>query len=89
MFDEIKRFGRENVDEATQSELNLAWHRSLAGVRAAEDPLLPPRSNRNIARMSDMDATTMWHAILVQPEASSQCVHLASAEAVNLSPTNA
>jgi hypothetical protein len=61
--------------------------RCLAGVRAAEDPLLLLRSNRSVARMSDMDATTMlardpW--LSRRPQAT--CIYLASAEALNLRP---
>ena len=62
MLDKIKpRFGLEKLDEATQAELNLAWHR-LDGwkdtgpgfARLRTRLMLCPCSNGNIALMADI-----------------------------------
>jgi hypothetical protein len=60
--------------------------RCLVGVRAAEDPLLLSRPNRNIAGMSDIDATKTVARDPRLSRTSTKCVHLASAEALNLRP---
>ncbi|OYW20668.1 MAG: haloacid dehalogenase, type II [Burkholderiales bacterium 12-64-5] len=74
MLDRIRpRFGLEKLDEATQAELNLAWHKLDAwpGVtdglkRLSARYLLAPCSNGNIALMVDLARRNdfPWDAIL-------------------------
>src|SRR5215467_14504182 len=62
MLDRIRpQFGLENLDEATQAELNLAWHRLDAWpdvgpgfARLRTRLFLCPCSNGNIAIMADI-----------------------------------
>src|SRR5215472_4845976 len=99
MLDKIKpRFGLEKLDEATQAELNLAWHRLDAwkdvgpGFARLRTRLLCPCSNGNIAIMADIGRRNdlRWHAILGSEIAGDfkpkPRVYLASAEALNLRP---
>jgi len=100
MLDKIKpRFGLEKLDEATQAELNLAWHRLDAwkdvgpGFARLRTPLLLCScSNGNIAIMADIGRRNdlRWHAILGSEIAGDfkpkPRVYLASAEALNLRP---
>jgi len=102
MLDKIKpRFGLEKLDEATQAELNLAWHRLDAWkdvgpgfARLRTRFKLCPCSNGNIAMMADIGRRNdlRWHAILgseiardFKPKPS---VYLDTAEALNLKPAN-
>ena len=100
MLDKIKpRFGLEKLDEATQAELNLAWHR-LDGwkdtgpgfARLRTRFMLCPCSNGNIALMADIGRRNdfRWHAILGSEIAGDfkpkPRVYLASAETLNLKP---
>jgi 2-haloacid dehalogenase len=101
MLDRIKpRFGLEKLDEATQAELNLAWHRldvwpdvgpGFARLRARLK--LCPCSNGNIAIMADIGRRNdlRWHAVLGSEIAGDfkpkPRVYLASAEALNLKPS--
>src|SRR6266849_10480131 len=101
MLDKIKpRFGLEKLDEATQAELNLAWHRldgwKDAGpgfARLRTRLMLCPCSNGNIAIMADIGRRNdfRWHAILGSEIAGDfkpkPRVYLASAEALNLKPS--
>ncbi len=74
MLDRIRpRFGLDNLDEAVQRELNLAWHRLDAwpGVTAGltrlrSRYLLAPCSNGNISLMIDLARRNQfpWDAIL-------------------------
>ena len=100
MLDKIKpRFGLEKLDEATQAELNLAWHRLDAWkdvgpgfARLRTRLLLCSCSNGNIAIMADIGRRNdlRWHAILGSEIAGDfkpkPRVYLASAEALNLRP---
>ena len=100
MLDRIRpRFGLEKLDEATQAELNLAWHRLDAWPDVASGfPRLRTRfalcpcSNGNIAIMADIGRRNdlRWHAILGSEIARDfkpkPHVYLASAEALNLRP---
>ncbi len=100
MLDRIKsRFGLEKLDEATQAELNLAWHRLDAWTdvgpgfaRLRTRLMLCPCSNGNIAIMADIGRRNdlRWHAILGSEIAGDfkpkPRVYLASAEALNLKP---
>lgn len=69
MFDKIKpRFGLEKLDEATQAELNLAWHRLDAWqdvgpgfARLRTRLMLCPCSNGNIAIMADIGRLSLIH----------------------------
>jgi 2-haloacid dehalogenase len=102
MLDRIKpRFGLEKLDEATQAELNLAWHRldgwKDAGpgfARLRTRMMLCPCSNGNIAIMADIGRRNdfRWHAILGSEIARDfkpkPRVYLDSAEALNLKPAN-
>jgi 2-haloacid dehalogenase len=74
MLDKIRpRFALDKLDEATQAELNLAWHRLDAWkdvgpgfARLRTRLLLCPCSNGNIAMMADIGRRNdlRWHAIL-------------------------
>jgi 2-haloacid dehalogenase len=102
MLDRIKpRFGLEKLDEPTQAELNLAWHRldgwkdagpGFARLRARM--MLCPCSNGNIAIMADIGRRNdfRWHAILGSEIARDfkpkPRVYLDSVEALNLKPGN-
>ncbi len=100
MLDRIRpQFGLENLDEATQAELNLAWHRLDAWpdvgpgfARLRTRFALCPCSNGNIAIMADIGRRNdlRWHAILGSEIAGDfkpkPRVYLASAEALNLKP---
>jgi 2-haloacid dehalogenase len=101
MLDTIKpKFGLEKLDEATQAELNLAWHRLdawpdvLQGFPRLRTRLkLCPCSNGNIALMADIGRRNdlRWHAVLGSEIAGDfkpkPRVYLASAEALNLKPS--
>jgi 2-haloacid dehalogenase len=101
MLDLIKpRFGLEKLDEATQAELNLAWHRLDAWpdvppgfARLRTRLKLCPCSNGNIALMADIGRRNdlRWHAVLGSEIAGDfkpkPRVYLASAEALNLKPS--
>jgi 2-haloacid dehalogenase len=101
MLDRIKpRFGLDKLDEATQAELNLAWHRLDAWkdvgpgfARLRTRLMLCPCSNGNIALMADIGRRNdlRWHAILGSEVAGDfkpkPRVYLASAEALNLKPS--
>ena len=101
MLDKIKpRFGLEKLDEATQAELNLAWHRLDAWkdvgpgfARLRTRLMLCPCSNGNIAIMADIGRRNdlRWHAVLGSEIAGDfkpkPRVYLASAEALNLKPS--
>jgi 2-haloacid dehalogenase len=100
MLDRIRpQFGLEKLDEATQAELNLAWHRLDAWpdvapgfARLRSRFALCPCSNGNIAIMADIGRRNdlRWHAILGSEIAGDfkpkPRVYLASAEALNLTP---
>ena len=103
MLDKIKpRFGLDKLDEATQAELNLAWHRLDAWkdvgpgfARLRTKLMLCPCSNGNIAMMADVGRRNdlRWHAVLgseiahdYKPKPS---VYLASVEALDLKPGEA
>jgi 2-haloacid dehalogenase len=100
MLDRIRpRFGLEKLDEATQAELNLAWHKLDAWkdvgpgfARLRTKYKLCPCSNGNIAMMADIGRRNdlRWHAILGSEIAHDfkpkPAVYLASAEALNLKP---
>jgi 2-haloacid dehalogenase len=100
MLDKIRpRFALDKLDEATQAELNLAWHRLDAWkdvgpgfARLRTRLLLCPCSNGNIAMMADIGRRNdlRWHAILGSEIARDfkpkPQVYLASAEALNLNP---
>ncbi len=102
MLDRIKpRFGLEKLDEPTQAELNLAWHRldgwKDAGpgfARLRTRMMLCPCSNGNIAIMADIGRRNdfRWHAILGSEIARDfkpkPRVYLDSVEALNLKPGN-
>jgi len=102
MLDKIRpRFGLEKLDEATQAELNLAWHRldgwKDAGpgfARLRTRLMLCPCSNGNIAIMADIGRRNdfRWHAILGSEIARDfkpkPRVYLDSVEALNLKPGN-
>jgi len=102
MLDKIRpRFGLEKLDEATQAELNLAWHRldgwQDAGpgfARLRTRLMLCPCSNGNIAIMADIGRRNdfRWHAILGSEIARDfkpkPRVYLDSVEALNLKPAN-
>ena len=74
MLDRIRpRFGLDNLDEAVQRELNLAWHKldawpgvTTALTRLRSRYLLAPCSNGNIALMIDLARRNRfpWDAIL-------------------------
>jgi 2-haloacid dehalogenase len=101
MLDRIKpRFGLEKLDEATQAELNLAWHRldvwpdvGPGFARLRTRLRLCPCSNGNIAIMADVGRRNdlRWHAVLGSEIAGDfkpkPRVYLASAEALNLKPS--
>ncbi|MBO0751699.1 MAG: HAD-IA family hydrolase [Bradyrhizobiaceae bacterium] len=101
MLDKIRpRFGLEKLDEATQAQLNLAWHRLDAWpdvgpgfARLRTRYALCPCSNGNIAIMADIGRRNdlRWHAILGSEIAGDfkpkPRVYLASAEALNLKPS--
>ena len=101
MLDRIKpRFGLEKLDEATQAELNLAWHRLDAWkdvgpgfARLRTRLLLCPCSNGNIAIMADIGRRNdiRWDAILGSEIAGDfkpkPRVYLAAAEALNIKPS--
>jgi 2-haloacid dehalogenase len=100
MLDRIRpQFGLEKLDEATQAELNLAWHRLDAWpdvgpgfARLRTRLRLCTCSNGNIAIMADIGRCNdlRWHAILGSEIARDfkpkPHVYLASAEALNLKP---
>jgi 2-haloacid dehalogenase len=100
MLDKLKpRFGLDKLDEATQAELTLAWHRVDAWpdvgpgfARLRTRLLLCPCSNGSIAQMADIGRRNdlRWHAILGADIAGDYKpkprVYLASAEALNLKP---
>jgi 2-haloacid dehalogenase len=101
MLDKIKpRFGLDKLDEATLAELNLAWHRLDAWkdvgpgfARLRSRLMLCPCSNGNIAIMADIGRRNdlRWHAVLGSEIAGDfkpkPQVYLASAEALNLKPS--
>jgi 2-haloacid dehalogenase len=101
MLDRIKpRFGLDKLDEATLAELNLAWHRLDAWkdvgpgfARLRSRLMLCPCSNGNIAIMADIGRRNdlRWHAVLGSEIAGDfkpkPQVYLASAEALNLKPS--
>jgi 2-haloacid dehalogenase len=101
MLDSIKpRFGLDKLDEATLAELNLAWHRLDAWkdvgpgfARLRSRLMLCPCSNGNIALMADIGRRNdlRWHAVLGSEIAGDfkpkPRVYLASAEALNLKPS--
>jgi 2-haloacid dehalogenase len=100
MLDLIKpKFGLEKLDETTQAELNLAWHRldvwpdvTPGFARLRTRLRLCPCSNGNIALMADIGRRNdlRWHAVLGSEIAGDfkpkPRVYLASAEALNLKP---
>ena len=100
MLDRIKpKFGLDKLDEPTQAELNLAWHRLDAWkdigpgfARLRTRLMLCPCSNGNIALMADIGRHNdlRWHAVLGSEIAGDfkpkPRVYLASAEAFNLTP---
>jgi 2-haloacid dehalogenase len=102
MLDKIKpRFGLEKLDEPTQAELNLAWHRldgwpdagpGFARLRSRFG--LCPCSNGNIAIMADIGRRNdfRWYAILGSEIARDfkpkPRVYLDSVEALGLKPGN-
>jgi 2-haloacid dehalogenase len=100
MLDRIRpRFGLEKLDEATQAELNLAWHKLDAWkdvgpgfARLRTKYKLCPCSNGNIAMMADIGRRNdlRWHAVLGSEIAHDfkpkPAVYLDSAEALNLKP---
>jgi 2-haloacid dehalogenase len=101
MLDRIKpQFGLEKLDEATQAELNHAWEKLDAWpdvgpgfARLRTRLALCPCSNGNIAIMADIGRRNdlRWHAILGSEIAHDfkpkPRVYLASAEALNLKPS--
>jgi 2-haloacid dehalogenase len=101
MLDRIKpRFGLDKLDEATLAELNLSWHRLDAWkdvgpgfTRLRSRLMLCPCSNGNIALMADIGRRNdlRWHAVLGSEIAGDfkpkPQVYLASAEALNLKPS--
>jgi 2-haloacid dehalogenase len=101
ILDKIKpRFGLEKLDEPTQAELNLAWHRldtwkdvGPGFARLRSRLMLCPCSNGNIALMADIGRRNdlRWHAVLGSEIAHNfkptPQVYLASAEALNLKPS--
>jgi 2-haloacid dehalogenase len=101
MLEKIKpKFGLEKLDDATSDELNLAWHRLDAWkdvgpgfARLRTRLLLCPCSNGNIALMADIGRRNdlRWHAVLGSEIAGDfkpkPRVYLASAEALNLKPS--
>jgi 2-haloacid dehalogenase len=101
MLDKIRpRFGLDKIDEATQAELTLAWHRLDAWkdvgpgfARLRSRLMLCPCSNGNIALMADIGRRNdlRWHAVLGSEIAGDfkpkPRVYLASAEALNLKPS--
>jgi 2-haloacid dehalogenase len=101
MLDKVKpQFGLDKLDEATQAELNLAWHRLDAWpdvgpgfARLRTRLALCPCSNGNIAIMAGIGRRNdlRWHAILGSEIAGDfkpkPRVYLASAEALNLRPS--
>jgi len=100
MLDRIKpKFGLDKLDEPTQAELNLAWHRLDAWkdigpgfARLRTRLMLCPCSNGNIALMADIGRHNdlRWHAVLGSEIAGDfkpkPRVYLASAEAFNCAP---
>ena len=100
MLDRIKpKFGLDKLDEPTQAELNLAWHRLDAWkdigpgfARLRTRLMLCPCSNGNIALMADIGRRNdlRWHAVLGSEIAGDfkpkPRVYLASADALNLKP---
>ena len=100
MLDLIKpRFGLDKIDDATQAELTLAWHRLDAWkdvgpgfVRLRTRYMLCPCSNGNIALVADIGRRNdlRWHAVLgseiAQDFKPKPRVYLGSAEALNLKP---
>jgi 2-haloacid dehalogenase len=101
MLDKIRpQFGLEKLDETAQAQLNLAWHRLDAWpdvgpgfARLRTRFALCPCSNGNIAVMADIGRRNdlRWHAILGSEIAGDfkpkPRVYLASAEALNLKPS--
>jgi 2-haloacid dehalogenase len=101
MLDRVRpQFGLEKLDEATQAELNLAWHRLDAwpdvgpGFALLRTRLyLCPCSNGSIAIMADIGRRNdlRWHAILGSEIAGDfkpkPHVYLASTAALNLKPS--
>jgi 2-haloacid dehalogenase len=101
MLEKIKpKFGLDKLDDTTSDELNLAWHR-LDGwkdvgpgfARLRTRLMLCPCSNGNIALMADIGRRNdfRWHAVLGSEIAGDfkpkPRVYLASAEALNLKPS--
>jgi 2-haloacid dehalogenase len=100
MLDRIRpQFGLDKLDEATQAELNLAWHQLDAWAdvgpgfaRLRQRYFLCPCSNGNIAIMADIGRRNdlRWHAVLGSEIAGDfkpkPHVYLASAAALNLAP---
>jgi 2-haloacid dehalogenase len=100
MLDKVRpRFGLDKLDEATLSELNLAWHRLDAWkdvgpgfARLRTKYMLCPCSNGNIALMADIGRRNdlRWHAVLGSEIAHDfkpkPRVYLDSAEALDLKP---
>jgi 2-haloacid dehalogenase len=101
MLEKIKpKFGLDKLDDATSAELNLAWHRLDAWkdvgpgfARLRTRLMLCPCSNGNIALMADIGRRNdlRWHAVLGSEIAGDfkpkPRVYLASAEALNLKPS--
>jgi 2-haloacid dehalogenase len=94
------RFGLEKLDDATQAELNLAWHKLDAWpdvgpgfARLRTKYKLCPCSNGNIAMMADIGRRNdlRWHAVLGSEIAHDfkpkPAVYLDTAEALNLKPS--
>jgi 2-haloacid dehalogenase len=101
MLEKIKpKFGLDKLDDATSAELNLAWHRldtwkdvGPGFARLRTRLMLCPCSNGNIALMADIGRRNdlRWHAVLGSEIAGDfkpkPRVYLASAEALNLKPS--
>jgi 2-haloacid dehalogenase len=101
MLDLIRpRFGLDKIDDSTQAELTLAWHRldtwkdvGPGFARLRTRLMLCPCSNGNIALMADIGRRNdlRWHAVLgseiAQDFKPKPRVYLASAEALNLKPS--
>jgi 2-haloacid dehalogenase len=101
MLESIKpKFGLDKLDDATSAELNLAWHRldiwkdvGPGFARLRTRLMLCPCSNGNIALMADIGRRNdlRWHAVLGSEIAGDfkpkPRVYLASAEALNLKPS--
>jgi 2-haloacid dehalogenase len=101
ILEKIKpQFGLDKLDDTASDELNLAWHRLDAWkdvgpgfARLRTRLKLCPCSNGNIALMADIGRRNdlRWHAVLGSEIAGDfkpkPRVYLASAEALNLKPS--